>query len=54
MRSGACVRKRGAIAVEFAILLPVVENDFDTHDDTPILAFVPFNPENSRKVLKKA
>ena len=24
------------------VLLPVVGNDFDTHDDTPILAFVPF------------
>jgi hypothetical protein len=25
------------------VLLPVVGNDFDTHNDTPILAFVPFH-----------
>jgi Flp pilus assembly protein TadG len=29
------------------MLLPVVANDFNTHDDTPILAFVPFYIEDA-------
>ena len=31
-----------ATRVGQTVLLPIVGNDFNTHDDTPILAFVPF------------
>jgi Flp pilus assembly protein TadG len=30
------------------VLLPIVGNDFDTHDDTPILGFVPFYIEDAQ------